>query len=212
MAQKVTVLLTDDLEGGEASETVHFGLDGSVYEIDLNTKNATGLRSVFQDYVDRARKGHAARRGVGRSIPQRQRSAEVRAWAKTQGIDVSERGRIPATVVAQFETAQKNGGYAVASPEAAAAAPAKSSVHGKRAKGSTVAAASSADASAAAPAIKFQSGIELTAAQRKELAHLAEHGKPSNNLVAGKLAKVGLADRDTSGKWWVTDQGKAVLA
>jgi hypothetical protein len=211
MAQKVTVLLTDDLDGGEASQTVNFGLDGSVYEIDLNDKNATGLRSVFQDYIDRARKGHAARRGAGRSIPQRQHSAEVRAWARTQGVDVSERGRIPATVVAQFEAAQRNGSRPVTSPEAAAAT-AKPSTRGKGGKGSTAAAASSADASAAPPAIKFQPGIELTVAQRKELAHLAEHGKPSNNLVTGKLAKVGLADRDTNGRWWVTDQGKAALA
>lgn len=113
MAQKVQVLLVDDLDGGEASETVSFALDGGSYEIDLSQKNAGQLRDAFAKYVGAARKagrsgGAAARssgssRGRGGSASMdRDQAAAIRSWAKKQGLKVSDRGRIPATIIEQY--------------------------------------------------------------------------------------------------------------
>lgn len=104
MAQKVQVLLVDDLDGGEASETVSFSLDGTAYEIDLSSENAAKLRKDFDQYIDRARKGGGGgRRRRARTGPGRERSAEIRAWARQRGHKVSERGRIPATIISEYE-------------------------------------------------------------------------------------------------------------
>jgi hypothetical protein len=104
MAQKVQVLLVDDLDGGEASETVSFSLDGTVYEIDLSSDNAGKLRKDFQQYIQHARKGGGGgRRRRARTGPGRERSAEIRAWARQRGHKVSERGRIPATIISEYE-------------------------------------------------------------------------------------------------------------
>jgi hypothetical protein len=104
MAQKVQVLLVDDLDGGEATETVSFGLDGTAYEIDLSSDNASKLRKDFQSYIDHARKGGGGgRRRRARTGPTRERSAEIRAWARQRGHKVSERGRIPATIISEYE-------------------------------------------------------------------------------------------------------------
>ena len=109
MAQKVTVALEDDLEGGAADETVRFGLDGTDYEIDLSTKNANAFRRKLAPFIDHARKtGRGPRRRPGRSAASRERSGGIRAWAKEQGIAVSDRGRIPASVVEQYEAATKD--------------------------------------------------------------------------------------------------------
>ena len=106
MAQKVTVVLEDDLDGGPADETVRFGLGGADYEIDLSTKNATAFRAKLAPYLEHARKaGHSQPRPPGRTAAGRQRSGEIRAWAQAQGIAVSERGRIPASVVQQYHAA-----------------------------------------------------------------------------------------------------------
>ena len=103
MAQKVQVLLVDDLDGGEASETVSFSLDGTAYEIDLSSENANKLRKDFAQYIDRARKGGGGgRRRRARTGPGRERSAEIRAWARQRGHKVSERGRIPATIISEY--------------------------------------------------------------------------------------------------------------
>jgi hypothetical protein len=108
MAQRVTVELEDDLDGGPAEETVRFGVDGSEYEIDLSNKNATAFRRTLAPFIDHARKaGRGQRRRPGRTTSSRQRSGDVRAWAKDQGIAVNARGRIPASVVEQYEAATK---------------------------------------------------------------------------------------------------------
>ncbi|WP_067971214.1 histone-like nucleoid-structuring protein Lsr2 [Nocardiopsis trehalosi] len=113
MAQKVQVLLVDDLDGGEADQTVSFGVDGSAYEIDLSSENASKLREALAPFVEAARKAPAkGGRGAGRTRPQRnapsrERSAEIRAWAKAAGKQVNERGRIPAAIVAEYEAAQR---------------------------------------------------------------------------------------------------------
>ncbi len=105
MAQKVQVVLIDDIDGGPADETVRFSLDGTSYEIDLSAPNAARLRTAFAEFV-----GHA-RKSAGRATSKRSRradggkSAEIRAWARQQGLDVNERGRIPADLAAKFEAA-----------------------------------------------------------------------------------------------------------
>lgn len=115
MAQKVQVLLVDDLDGGEASETVSFALDGSTYEIDLSKKNADDLRDTFAKYVGSARKASRATAAASRSTGtgrsrgsstsmDRDQAAAIRSWAKKQGLKVSDRGRIPATIIEQYNS------------------------------------------------------------------------------------------------------------
>jgi hypothetical protein len=106
MAQKVTVALEDDLTGGPAEETVRFAFEGTGYEIDLNAKNAAAFGKQLAPYIEHARRaGRAPGRRAGRAATSRQRSGDIRAWAKEHGLAVSERGRIPATVVEQYNAA-----------------------------------------------------------------------------------------------------------
>ncbi len=104
MAQKVTVALEDDLAGGPAAETVRFAVEGTGYELDLNAKTAATFRKELVPYIEHARKaGRAQGRRAGRTVASRQRSGDIRAWAKQHGLAVSERGRIPASVVEQYQ-------------------------------------------------------------------------------------------------------------
>jgi hypothetical protein len=105
VAQKVTVEMTDDIDGSEADTTVRFAVDGTAYEIDLSKKNSSKMRRDFGRYIEHARKTTGGRRS-GRPRRDRDRSSAVREWARQQGIQVSERGRISADVVAQYEAAK----------------------------------------------------------------------------------------------------------
>jgi Lsr2 len=105
MAQKVTVTLEDDLTGGPAKQTVRFAFDGTDYEIDLNAKNAAALSEQLAPYLEHARRAGRPSRRPGRSPANRQRSGDIRAWAKEHGLAVSERGRIPASVAEQYRAA-----------------------------------------------------------------------------------------------------------
>jgi Lsr2 len=106
MAQTITVALEDDLDGGPADETVRFGFGGTDYEIDLSTKNADAFRRQLAPFIEHARKtGRGPRRRPGRTAPSREHSADIRAWAKDQGITVSDRGRIPTSVAKQYQAA-----------------------------------------------------------------------------------------------------------
>lgn len=109
VAQKVQILLVDDLDGGEAAETVEFALDGTSYEIDLSEKNATALRSALAVYVAESRKVASGRRGAAKT---KQRgsatgpaASEVREWARSNGWDVPERGRVSADVRKAYDAA-----------------------------------------------------------------------------------------------------------
>jgi Lsr2 len=110
VAQKIQTLFIDDIDGGEAEGTVRFGLDGTDYEIDLSAKNAAALRKALAKYVDAARRAPGAsrrpvqggRRGSGNGAAD---STAVRVWAKSQGIEVKDRGRVPADLVRQFKAA-----------------------------------------------------------------------------------------------------------
>lgn len=108
MAQKVNIVLVDDLDGTEATETVSFGLDGTTYEIDLNDANAAALREALSGYVGHARKvtggARRARRTNG-SSGSSSNTKDVREWARSQGMEVSERGRISADVQQAYDAA-----------------------------------------------------------------------------------------------------------
>ncbi|GGK87398.1 Lsr2 family protein [Sphaerisporangium melleum] len=111
MATQIQTLLIDDLEGGEAKETVSFAIDGTQYEIDLNDKNARNLREALSPFVSSARRADTAparggRKRGGTQRSARDKSSEIRAWAKAHGLNVSERGRIASHIVAQYEAAQ----------------------------------------------------------------------------------------------------------
>src|SRR6476619_6376094 len=105
MAQKVTTVveLTDDIDGGKAEQTVRFAFDGHHYEIDLSKKKANALSKALTPYVESARKVRAsrARSTTRRSAPQ-VNLADVRAWARSNGYDISDRGRIPAAVMQAY--------------------------------------------------------------------------------------------------------------
>jgi hypothetical protein len=110
MAQKIQTLFIDDIDGGEAEGTVRFGLDGAEYEIDLSAKNAEALRQVLVRYIDAARRapgspqrrpGRSGRRASANGV----NTTEVREWAKSQGIEVKDRGRVPAELVVKFKAA-----------------------------------------------------------------------------------------------------------
>lgn len=117
MAQKIHIVLEDDLDGSEATETVSFGLDGTSYEIDLNDQNAAALRESLATYVGHARKVSGARRGGGgggRRSGGSSSSAngsggptakEVREWARENGYEVPDRGRVSAEVREAYDAA-----------------------------------------------------------------------------------------------------------
>jgi hypothetical protein len=109
MAQKIQTLFIDDLDGSAAEGTVRFGLDGTEYEIDLNAGHARQLRDALARYVDAARRvsgsarkpARGGRRGPAAGLD----TTGVREWARAQGIEVKDRGRVPADLVAKFKAA-----------------------------------------------------------------------------------------------------------
>jgi Lsr2 len=112
VAQKIQTLFIDDIDGSAAEGTVRFALDGTEYEIDLNTKHADALRKALAKYIDVARRttGGARRsaRGGRRASASGVNTTEVREWAKAQGIEVKDRGRVPAELVVRFRAATGN--------------------------------------------------------------------------------------------------------
>ena len=109
MAQKIQTLFIDDLDGSEAEGTVRFGLDGIEYEIDLSAEHSRELRDALAPFVGAARRSGGSARPPARS---RRRGpsggpnpTEVREWAKEQGIEVKDRGRVPAELVVKFKAA-----------------------------------------------------------------------------------------------------------
>src|ERR1700741_3627348 len=106
MATKIAVKLVDDLDAGTAEETGRFGVGSTEYEIDLSKKNAGTFRAALEAFMEHARKsGRGSRGRPARPSSARERSSDIRAWAKAEGITISDRGLIPASVVAQYEAA-----------------------------------------------------------------------------------------------------------
>jgi hypothetical protein len=112
VAQKVQTLFIDDLDGSAAEGTVRFGLDGTDYEIDLSAEHAQALRDALARYVSAARRVSGGARRQGRSGRKASvnglNTTEVREWAKAQGIEVKDRGRVPAELVVKFKAATGN--------------------------------------------------------------------------------------------------------
>ncbi|SRR6266498_516411 len=104
MAKRTIVNLVDDLDGGEATQTIDFGVDGVEYEIDLSDENAARLRAALATYIDHGRKLSRSGRPY-RLIKVGSSSRDVRVWAKTNGYDVPDRGRVPRSVREAFEKA-----------------------------------------------------------------------------------------------------------
>ncbi len=109
MAQRTIVKLIDDLDNGEASETVAFGIDGSSYEIDLSETNAAELRDSLAKYIANARRASATRvprvssGGRRRSARgDREQTQAIREWARTHDYKVGEKGRIPAHIIEAY--------------------------------------------------------------------------------------------------------------
>lgn len=105
MAQQVVITLSDDIDGGEAAETVTFGLDGRSYEIDLSEGNAEKLRSSLEPFVQAGRKQTRSGKTY-RHTPVAPDPRAVRAWAESNGLEVPARGRIPKRVYEAFSEAQ----------------------------------------------------------------------------------------------------------
>ena len=109
MAQKVHILLVDDLDGSEATESVSFGLDGTSYEIDLNDANAARLRDALAEFVGHARKVGSSSRRSGRRTSAATAGGpsarEIRDWARSNGYDVPDRGRVSSEVREAYDAA-----------------------------------------------------------------------------------------------------------
>jgi hypothetical protein len=120
VAQKVNVQLVDDIDGSEAESTVEFGLDGVNYAIDLSVENSDELREALAPFVDNARRAGGRKRPVrtaagktttARQAPvataEREQKQAIREWARTQGWQVADRGRIPADILDKYNKAHK---------------------------------------------------------------------------------------------------------
>ena len=107
MAQQIQTLFIDDIDGGAADGTVRFGLDGTDYEIDLSGEHTEELRTALAKYIEHSRKvgGTARRSRRGNNGAPAVDTAKVREWAKGNGYDIKDRGRVPAEVVAKYEAA-----------------------------------------------------------------------------------------------------------
>lgn len=125
MAQIREVRLVDDIDGGNATETVTFALDGREFEIDLGSDNATSLRDQFAPYIAAGRRVGRATRGRRTAVqvqaettPRKASRSEndaIRQWARERGAQVADRGRIPASVIRAYQ--EENGGSGVAAPQ-----------------------------------------------------------------------------------------------
>ena len=106
MAQKVNIILIDDIDCSDATETVRFGLDGVSYEIDLNDSHAAALRDALSTYVGHGRKVTGApRRGAAPRRASGGNTSAVREWARANGFEVSDRGRISADIQKAYDDA-----------------------------------------------------------------------------------------------------------
>jgi hypothetical protein len=108
MASKTQITLVDDLDGGNAAETINFSLDGKHYEIDLSSRNASALRKAVGPYADSGRRLTSPRRGRGRPYRQVHTDidpAAVRAWAIANDYEISARGRVSAAIIEEYRAA-----------------------------------------------------------------------------------------------------------
>jgi nucleoid-associated protein Lsr2 len=226
MVQRVTTMLIDDLDHSNAAETVHFGVDGSAYEIDLSARHASELRSRLGRYISAARRIRQAptrarqqRRPRPRTQMDREQSRQIRSWAMERGLLASPRGRIPQRVAEEYQAAMRVSPAPFRSPGAAGPQPAS---RGSRAKpasrrrapgGAAEGGKTTATAHGGPKARVTAAGTSgLSEREQRELRSIADTARPAQNLVAGRLRKRGLADRDSAGNWRLTDAGKHAIA
>ncbi len=119
MAIQTTTTLIDDIDGSEAADTYVFGWEGNNYEIDLSEKNAKKLGDALSVFVSAGRRVDSSRRGrraqrapkagraSGRVAPDREQTTAIRNWARSQGLTVSDRGRLSQSIIEQFEAAHQ---------------------------------------------------------------------------------------------------------
>jgi hypothetical protein len=105
VAQRTQVLYVDDIDGSDAERTVRFGFGGTDHEINLNKRHAEQLAQAIGPFLAAARKGPSSWRPARGARTGRHNLSDVRAWARDQGIKISERGRIPADVLAKYNAA-----------------------------------------------------------------------------------------------------------
>jgi Lsr2 len=108
VAQRVVTELTDDIDGSQAVETVTLGYKGKQYKIDLSQKNLDRLEKALAPYLGHGRtvrgaEGRQHRRGGAAGVTRAADTKAIRVWARQQGLQVSERGRIPAEIVERYE-------------------------------------------------------------------------------------------------------------
>ena len=107
MAKQTTVILVDDLDGSEAAEQVEFAVDGKSYEIDLSAENSAKLRDALAPFISAARRRSGRRTTSAAAAPprpasDREHNQDIRKWAASQGMKISERGRIPSNVLRAY--------------------------------------------------------------------------------------------------------------
>jgi hypothetical protein len=107
MARQTQIVLTDDVDGTAADTTISFSYEGASFEIDLSKKNADKLNRAIGPYIEAGRRVRTAPGRSGRTAPRASgpRPADVRAWAKDQGMEVSDRGRVPTELIVRFQAA-----------------------------------------------------------------------------------------------------------
>ncbi|MDR1432508.1 MAG: Lsr2 family protein [Propionibacteriaceae bacterium] len=105
MAQRTRIELFDDIDDGPADETVYFGIDGKDYEIDLSEKNAKAIRGALQPYLNAGRRASGGTKR--RKVSVAGNAGDIRAWAVSQGLEVSARGRVSAEIRAAYEQAHR---------------------------------------------------------------------------------------------------------
>jgi hypothetical protein len=197
MARKVLVRLVDDLDGlpSEGVATVTFSLDGVTYQIDLNEANASKLRDGLADFISAARRtGGRMKRGsaVGGRAASANDGPAIREWAREQGHELAERGRIPSHIVDAFHAANRGGRTKnVGRVPAKAAAAVKTAVPKATAaagKSTRTSGARPATRAAKAPATKSRGTAAKTSAAAKSTA-----AKPAAKTTAKPAAKASTA-------------------
>jgi Lsr2 len=226
MAQSVTVTLVDDIDQSDAAETVHFGVDGAVYEIDLSARHAGELRSMLGRYISAARRIRQApvrarrqRRPRPRTVTDREQSRRIRSWAMDRGLLASPRGRIPQHVADEYQAAMRASPAAGQVARRSGAVPASRGsrtrpASGRRARRGAAEGGKTAVTAEGKPTTRVAGGASSGLGERelRELRAIADSARPAQNLVAGALRKRGLADRDSAGNWRLTDAGKRAMA
>jgi hypothetical protein len=228
MVQSVTVMLIDDIDQSGAAETVRFGVDGAAYEIDLSARHASELRSMAGRYISVARRaGSAPSRALtlhqprARARMDREQSRRIRSWALERGLLTSPTGRIPQRVADEYEAAMQAASVPpFRSPGTAEHEPAPDGGTTRTkppGRSRAARAAQGRDGTAEASGGIKASGTlvdssGLSEREQRELRTIAETARPAQNVVADRLRKRGLVDRDTVGNWWLTDVGKGEMA